>query len=532
VERFDYIIVGAGSAGCVLASRLSEDGRQSVLLLEAGADKEPFWVRAPAGVSFLFLNPDLNWMYYSAEEPMLDHRRVYQPRGKIVGGSSSINGMVYIRGNAWDYNRWAAEGNIGWSSSEVLSFFRRAETNLDFVNQYHGATGPLRVARARYQTPVVQAFVQSSEMAGLPHTEDFNGGVQDGAQVYQFTISERSRNSAARAYLNPARDRKNLVLRDSAAVTSLVFDGPRVVGVQYKRGGVEHEARAGEVLLSGGAINSPQLLMLSGIGPAPQLREIGLDVRRDLPGVGRNLQDHISAALNFEMRSGMSLNRSLSGWRKYANGARYLLSRSGPLSLGSSQAAAFVRTDPEAPAPDVQITFRAWSFDFNSEGLLRMHSYPGVQAAAILLRPNSRGALTLNPADPGGAPIMNFNYLADEEDVATLLRGIRWARKIAAVGPFGEAVVSERGPGEAATTDADLLAYVRRNAQSVMHPVGTCKMGVGPDAVVDPRLRVHGVPGLRVVDASIMPYVVSGNTNAPTIMIGEKAAEMILEDRH
>ncbi len=529
MQHYDYIIVGAGSAGCVLANRLSESGKHRVLLLEAGPDKESFWVRTPAGVSFLYTDPKLNWMYNSEEEPTLDNRRVYHPRGMLMGGSSAINGMVYIRGNHYDYDRWAAEGNAGWSAADVLPYFRRSETNLDFVDQYHGASGPLRVARASYRIPVVDAFIESGRAAGLPPTEDFNGAQQEGAQLYQFTISEGRRNSAAHAYLRPARSRPNLDLLDRATATRLIVEDGRVRGVRYMRGGQEHSAYARETLLSGGSINSPQLLMLSGIGPAAHLADNGIPVIHDLPGVGQNLQDHISAPVNYETRPGMSLNKALSGVWKYLNGARYLLTRSGPLSLGTSQAAAFVRTDPEAPAPDVQITFRAWSFDFD-KGELKMHRYPGVQAAVILLRPESRGALTLNPQDPNMAPLLHFNYLAEDYDRATVLRGIRWTRRIASTGAFGDAVVRENGPGKHLQDDEEILSYVRQNAQSVMHPVGTCKMGIGPDAVVDPQLRVHGVPGVRVIDASIMPYVVSGNTNAPTIMIAERAADLILAE--
>ncbi len=528
MQQFDYIIVGAGSAGCVLANRLSESGKHKVLLLEAGPDKESFWVRTPAGVPFLYANPELNWMYHSEEEPTLDGRRVYHPRGMLMGGSSAINGMVYIRGNRWDYDRWAAEGNSGWSAAEVLPYFRRAETNLDFVDQYHGATGPLRVGRARFRIPVVDAFVASGAEAGLPPTEDFNGADQEGAQHYQFTISEGIRNSTARSYLRPARGRPNLTLCDRATVSRLIVEGTQVTGVVYVRNGEEVHVHAKETVLSGGAINSPKILMLSGIGPADHLTANGIKVVKDLAGVGQNLQDHISAQLNYETRPGMSLNKSLAGWRKYVNGARYLITKSGPLSLGSSQAAAFIRTDPNVPSPDIQISFRAWSFDFNGNGKLQMHPYPGVQAVAILLRPESRGALTLTPSDIQGPPALRFNYLSEDADQATLLRGMRWMRRIASTGPFGDAVLREHAPGEQVESDADLLAYVRQNAQSVMHPVGTCKMGVDAKAVVDPSLCVHGMSGLRVVDASIMPYVVSGNTNAPTIMIAERAAEMIL----
>lgn len=530
MQHYDYIVVGAGSAGCVLANRLTASGRHKVLLLEAGPDKESFWVRTPAGVPFLYADPRINWMYQSAEEDDLDGRRVYHPRGMLTGGSSAINGMVYIRGNRWDYDRWTEDGNFGWSAADVLPYFRRAETNLDFVDQYHGATGPLRVARSRYRIPVVDAFVASGSVAGLPETDDFNGASQDGAQHYQFTISEGRRNSTAHAYLKPAQKRSNLTLVDQAPVSHLIVEGSAITGVYYVRHGQEHRAFARETILCGGAVNSPQLLMLSGIGPAEHLAANGIAVTHDLPGVGQNLQDHISAPINYETRDGMSLNAALSGWRRYYNGARYILTRSGPLSLGSSQAAAFIRTDPTAPAPDIQISFRAWSFDFNSQGRLRMHAYPGVQAVAILLRPQSRGTLTLNSENARAAPTLRFNYLADEADRATLMRGVRWIRRIASGGPFGAAVLRERGPGLGVESDADLLAYIRQAAQSVMHPVGTCKMGTGPDAVVDPCLRLRGLAGLRVVDASIMPHIVSGNTNAPTIMIAERAAELILDD--
>ena len=528
-QEFDYVIVGGGSAGCALANRLTADGRYQVLLIEAGPDRESFWVRTPAGVPFLYSNKQINWMYSSSEEPNLGGRKIFHPRGKLLGGTSAINGMVYVRGNSGDYDGWQERGNRGWSSKDTLTYFRQMETNLDFQDEYHGTTGPLRVAGARFRIPVVDAFVDAGVSAGHYRNPDPNGARQDGMAHYQFSIDGGVRNSAARAFLKEARRRPNLSIMDQATVISLMIERGSVVGARYERGGDIHEVRAQEVLLSGGAINSPQLLMLSGIGPAAALEACGIPVVHDLPGVGLNLQDHLSIALNYETRPGMSLNAALSGPQKYMNGARYLLTKSGPLSLGTSQACAFLHTDPSTRLPDIQISFRAWSFDFTG-GRLKMHNFPGVQAVAILLHPESTGAIRLDRNNPRGPPIIQMNYLSAPSDVGVMIRGIRAMRSIAATKTFQSVMIREMVPGSTRESASDLTDYIRQNAQSVYHPIGTCMMGQGPDAVVDERLRVHGVPGVRVIDASIMPTITSANTNAPTMMIGERAADLVLED--
>lgn len=530
-EAYDYVIVGGGSAGCVLANRLSADPAVSVLLLEAGADSEPFWIRTPAGVGNVFFDERLNWKFMTEAEPGLAGRRVYCPRGKILGGSSAINGMVYMRGFAYDYDRWKELGNEGWSYDEVLPYFKRSETNDRGESQYRGGSGPLRVSYPHHQYPATQAFVQAGAQLGLTRHDDIASNTQDGVGFMQHTIGDGKRSSTARAYITPARARSNLTITAETIVSRVRLQGHRAIGVEYRRGDSTHFAQARrEVILCAGAIGSPQLLMLSGLGDPQQLAQLGIPVAHPLPGVGANLQDHLAVNAGYEVREGASLNRSLSGWRKYLHGVGYLLNGKGPLTVGASHAVAFVRSDPALDAPDIQMSFRPLSLAFDSKNILRMDPFAGVQIASAMLRPRSRGSVTLRSPDPTAAPVIRANFLSDSHDERTMIATVHWLRRIASTSPLGDLVVREVIPGPSVKTDEEILDFVRRNSQTIYHPVGTCRMGKDGFAVVDARLRVHGVEGLRVVDASIMPEIVSGNTNAPTIMIGEKASDMILED--
>ncbi|KAA1004088.1 choline dehydrogenase [Paraburkholderia panacisoli] len=529
-ERFDYIIVGAGSAGCVLANRLSVDPACKVLLLEAGSDVETFWVRAPAGLPFLFQNSSVNWK--SSSEPVadLDGREIYWPRGKIVGGSSAINGMQHVRGNARDYDDWAAAGNHGWAYADVLPYFKRMENNLDGGDDWRGVGGPLQVSRGAYRHPVTQQFIEATAGLGVPLNPDFNGKQQEGVGYSQHTIARGIRCSAARAYLGPARTRPNLTVRDRCLAHRLLLIRNEVIGVLYERDGALFRAFAArETVISCGAVGSPQLLMLSGIGPAEELRARGLSVQADVPGVGKNLQDHLAVNVGYEVKAGMSMNATLSGWRKYMRGIQYLATRGGPLAMGTSHALAFVRSRPDLDRPDMQISFRPWSFTFESTKL-RVHPFPGIQIASMQLRPRSRGSVGLRGASARDVPAIRPNYLSDPRDVQCALHALQFARDIARTAPLRDSIVREHSPDTEERTEEQTIEFLRRTAQSLYHPVGTCKMGCDADAVVDSRLRVRGIRRLRVVDASIMPTLVGGNTNGPTIMIAEKAADMIRED--
>lgn len=530
----DYVIVGGGSAGCVLAHRLTAERGIRVLLLEAGPDIEPFWVRTPAGVGNVFFDGRINWKFLTDPEPKLAGRSIYWPRGKIMGGSSAINGMAYVRGFPGDYDRWRDSGNPGWSWQDVVPYFQRAETSDSPETEGRGHDGPLRVSLPHEQHATTEAFVRACETIGIRRYADIVGATQAGVGYMQHTIADGLRSSVARAYLAPVRNRPNLdVLADAVAARLQVADG-RVVGVEFIQGGTRHIARASkEVLVCAGVIGSPQLLMLSGIGESAQLQEHGLPVIRNLPGVGANLQDHLTINVGYEVRQGASMNASLSGWHKYLQGINYLLNKRGPLAVGTSHAVAFVCSDARVEVPDIELSFRSLSFAFDSKNHLRMHPFPGVQFAGAMLRPRSRGQLTLRSTDPNDPPRIHGGYLTDRDDERVMIATMRWIRRIAAASPLVDLMVREDLPGAQVESDDQVMEFVRHSSQSLYHPAGTCAMGTGPQAVVDARLRVHGVLGLRVVDASVMPTIVSGNINAPTIMIAEKAADMILDDaRH
>ncbi|AJG22326.1 GMC family oxidoreductase [Cupriavidus basilensis] len=530
--EFDYIVVGAGSAGCVLANRLSASPNVSVLLLEAGKDAEPFWVRTPAGVGNLFFNERLNWKFFTEPEANLGDRQVYWPRGKILGGSSSINGMVYVRGFASDYDRWQAQGNPGWAWSDVLPYFKRAEHNDYGASESRGVGGPLHVSFPHRQHPTTEAFVRAGAAVGLTRHDDVvAGGDAEGVGYLQHTIGEGRRWSSAHAYVRPVRQRTNLAIESEAVVTRLHLDGRCVVGVEYIRRGQSRTIRARrEVILSAGAIGSPHLLMLSGIGPPDHLQEMGVRVRHALPGVGCNLQDHLAINACYEVRKDASLNAALSGWHKYLNGVDYLLHRRGPLAIGASHAVAFVCSSTSIKVPDIQLSFRPLSFAFDSKNKLRMHTFAGVQFASAMLRPRSRGQILLRSPNPFDAPVIHANYLTDPDDMRVMVATLEWTRRLAATAPLADMVVREYLPGENVRSASEVVEFIRRSSQTLFHPAGTCKMGSDSLAVVDERLRVRGIENLRVVDASVMPTIVSGNTNAPTIMIAEKASDMILED--
>ncbi len=517
---FDYVIVGAGSAGCVLAARLSEVSSTRVLLLEAGGAESPRELAIPAAFSKMFKSA-CDWAYETEPEPALDGRRLYWPRGKVLGGSSALNAMVYMRGHRADYDRWAELGNAGWSFTDVLPYFRRAEDQRRGASAYHGTGGPLRVSDLRTVNPLSRAFVAAGLELGFPANADFNGPDQLGFGLYQVTQRHGRRESAATAYLRPVRRRPNLEIRTGAHATRVLLERGRAAGVEYVGGGQRGRARATrEVLLCGGTVNSPQLLMLSGIGPADHLRSLGIDVACELPGVGENLQDHLAIMVAYECRRPVTLANA----ERVASLLSYLLLRRGPLTSNVAEAGAFVTTQPGARLPDIQFHFGPAWFVEHGFGNPAGH---GFTFGPTLLRPQSRGRVRLRSADPLMPPAIHANYLTQSADVAPLVAGIRLSRRLAATRAFGDFCGGETAPGPTVSDDQGLAAYLRARVETLYHPVGTCRMGADAGAVVDARLRVHGVEGLRVVDASVMPTIVGGNTNAPTIMIAEKAAELI-----
>jgi len=529
--QYDYIIVGAGSAGCVLANRLTADGRYSVLLLEAGPPDAYPWIHVPIGYAKTMFDARYNWCFYTEPDPGMNGRKIYWPRGKTLGGSSSINGLIYVRGQREDYDRWAAAGNAGWSYDEVLPYFKLLEHSVGGDPAYHGRDGPLWCSPIGRRHELIDAVIAGAGELGIARNDDFNGAAQEGAGYYHLSTRRGWRCSTAVAYLKPARRRENLRIETGTQATRIAFNGRRAGGVSYRRRGDEHAARARrEVLLCAGAVQTPQLLQLSGVGPEALLRSFDIPVVHELPGVGENLQDHLQARVIYECTRPITTNDDLASfWRTIGMGIDYLFTRDGPMAVGINQGGIFARACPDATTPDVQFHIATLSSDMAGSPT---HAFSGFTMSVCQLRPQSRGWVRIRSADPLTAPAMQANYLSTQADRETLIAGIRLARRIAATGALSPYVKSEYRPGPEVESDADLLEFARNTGGTIFHPSGTCKMGDARDrqAVVDPELRVYGVEGVRVVDCSIMPTLTSGNTNVPVIMIAEKAADLILRD--
>lgn len=527
-ETFDYVIVGAGSAGCVLANRLSADGKTRVLVLEYGGSDRSVFIQMP-GALFIPLNrPRYNWGYVSEPEPNLDGRRINAPRGKVLGGSSAINGLVYIRGNPRDFDRWEEEGARGWAYRDVLPYFRRAETRAEGGDEYRGGSGPLHTRYGKMRNPLYRVFIDAAREAGYPETADVNGFQQEGFGRFDMTVFRGRRWSAASAYLRPAMQRRNVEVRTHALATRVIFEGRRATGVVYLRKGVEHAAMAArEVIVSGGAINSPQLLMLSGIGPGAELRAAGIPVIHDAPGVGENLQDHLEFYFQVASKEPVTLFSS-AGWLSRAMvGLQWMLKADGLGASNHFESGGFIRSRPGVAYPDLQFHFLPLAISYDGSGLAQEH---GFQAHVGPMRSKSRGSVRLGGPDPRAKPVIRFNYMSHPDDWIEMRAAVRLTREIFAQPAFDRYRGREIQPGADVVSDEAIDAFIRRRAESAYHPSCTCRMGSPDDpmAVVDSEARVIGVAGLRVADASIMPSITTGNLNAPTIMIGEKVADMVL----
>ena len=536
MQTYDFIVVGSGSAGSVLAERLSASGRFSVLVLEAGGSDRRFYVQMPLGYGKCFFDPAVNWNYKTEPDPGLAGNADHWPRGKVLGGSSSINAMVWIRGAREDYEDWAAEGNPGWGWEDVLPAFKAIEDNAAGADAWRGAGGPVHVTHCESTVhPLTKRYLAAAEQAGLPLNPDFNGAAQEGVGVYQINTRDGRRMSAARAFLRPAMKRRNVRVEMNALATKILFEGKRAVGIEYEQNGRTHTAHAGrEVILAAGSINSPQLLQLSGVGPGALLQGLGIPVAHANANVGANLQDHVGINYTFKGRTA-TLNQLLRPWwGKALVGAQYLLLRSGPLSLSMNNAGGFFRTDPGQIRPNMQLYFQAFSTVIPKSGerpILTPDPWPGFSIGLSNCRPSSRGEIMIRTNNPRDYPRIVANALSTNSDVEEMLAAVKFVRRIATMPAMAEYIVEEILPGPSVTSDDDLIQDFRKRSGTVYHPVSTCRMG--PDAgraVVDARLRAHGLEGLRVIDASVFPGNITGNTNAPTIMVGWKGAEMVLGD--
>jgi len=527
IDSFDYVVIGAGSAGCVMANRLSADGTSTVALLEAGATDWNPWIHVPVGYFKTMHNPATDWCYQTEPDPGLNGRSLKWPRGKVLGGSSSINGLLYVRGQHQDYDDWAEMGCTGWSYSDVLPFFKKSENQSRGESEFHGTGGPLHVSDMSFRRAICDDFIQGVAELGTPISDDNNASEQEGVGYFQLTAHKGKRCSSAAAYLKKTRDRPNLTILTHAMAERIGFENGRAHSVQIRHKDIPRTLKANrEIILCGGAVNSPQLLQLSGIGPGQLLQDNGIEVVVDSPDVGANLQDHLQIRTVYKTNKANTLNDELSNsWQKLQAGLTYLTKRSGPLSMAASQVYAFCRTRLSNDRPDIQYHFQPLSADSPGEGL---HPFSAITASVCQLRPESRGSILIKSGDPYDHPTITPNYLSTELDCQTAVESIRHTRKVMETKAMREHIKEEHLPDPAAQTDEQLLDQAREISNTIYHPVGTCRMGADAQSVLDPELRVRGVAGLRVVDASVMPRIVSGNTNAPTIMIAERAADFIL----